>query len=77
MIILNCNLLGEALLAGGDEVAVAELEARVALLDGGDGDRAEPGRHHAQDEAEESPQLERRHDETGMEGESEWVLSGT
>ena len=61
-------LLGEALLAGRDEVAVAELEARVALLDGRVGDRAEPRRHHAEDEAETRAQLGRRHDETGLEG---------
>ena len=61
-------LSGEALLADRDEVAVAELEARVALLDGRDGDRAEPRRHHRQDEAEESAQLGRRHDQTGLEG---------
>ena len=33
---------GEALLEDRDEVAVAELEAGVALLDGGDRHRAEP-----------------------------------
>ena len=55
-------------------MAVAELEAGVALLNGGDRHRAEPRRHHAQDEAEESPQLGSRHDETGLEGEFYFFL---